>query len=215
MHGFQLHNYYMHILHVPRTMRITNGNVTKASTIFLGLAALMLLAAPALMAVNADPINANLNWSPGSITAGGSTTAYFGVADVLAGTTTSDIDCPAGAFFSGTLTVTTPGGLTSTVTVTNVPCGTQNLSAVYPTGFTTGTGAPSTATAGTYTGTWAGVTTALVGGIHPTFSVTDNFVAQQLPPPPTVPEFGAPAMLVAAIGLVVVAAMKKANLLKA
>jgi hypothetical protein len=195
-------------------MRITNGNVMNASTIFLGLTALMLLAAPALMAVNAHPINANLNWSPPSITAGGSTTANFGVADMLVGGG-SDADCPAGDFFSGTLTVTTPGGLTSTVTETNIPCGTQNLSAVYPTDFTPGTGAPSTAAAGTYTAVWAGSSTATVGGAHPMFSVQDNFVAQQLPPPPTVPQFGAPAMLVAAIGLVVVAAMKKSNLLKA
>ena len=176
-------------------MRITNGNVMNASTIFLGLTALMLLAAPALMAVNVTPNQRKPKLVPPSITAGGSTTANFGVADMLVGGG-SDADCPAGAFFSGTLTVTTPGGLTSSVTVTNVPCGTQNLSAVYPTGFTPGTGAPSTAAAGTYTAVWAGTSTALVGGLHPSFSVQDNFVAQQLPPPPTVPQFGAPAMLV-------------------
>ena len=176
----------------------------------LGLLAMLPFAA-------AHPIQANLNWSSSAsgIITGGTNTATFGVADVLPGTTTSDIDCPAGAYFSGTLTVTTPGGLTSTYTVTNVPCGTQNLSAVYPTAFTAGTGAPSTTTAGTYTGNWAGTTTALVGGLHPSFSVTDNFVANGQSPPPTVPEFGAPAMLVAAIGLVVVAAMKKGNLLHA
>src|SRR5580704_15403779 len=178
----------------------------------LALVSLGLLAM--LPFVTAHPINANLNWNPGSFAAGGTTTATFGVADMLVGGG-SDIDCPAGAYFSGTLTVTTPGGLTSTYTVTNVPCGTQNLSAVYPTAFTAGTGAPSTTTAGTYTGNWAGTTTALVGGLHPSFSVTDNFVANGQSPPPTVPEFGAPAMLVAAIGLVVVAAMKKGNLLHA
>src|SRR5580698_6384819 len=180
----------------------------------LALVSLGLLAM--LPFVTAHPINANLNWSSSGsgIITGGTNTANFGVADMLVGGG-SDIDCPAGAFFSGTLTVTTPGGLTSTYSVTNVPCGTQNLSAVYPTAFTAGTGAPSTATAGTYTGLWAGVTTALVGGVHPSFSVTDNFVANAQSPPPTVPEFGAPAMLVAAIGLVVVAAMKKGNLLHA
>ena len=181
----------------------------------LALVSLGLLAM--LPFVGAHPINANLNWSSSSsgIVTGGTNTATFGVADVLPGTTTSDIDCPAGAFFSGTLTVTTPGGLPSTFTVNNVPCGTEDLHAIYPTAFTAGTGAPSTTTAGTYTGTWAGTTTALVGGLHPSFSVTDNFVANGQSPPPTVPEFGAPAMLVAAIGLVVVAAMKKGNLLHA
>jgi hypothetical protein len=163
--------------------------------------------------VAADPIAPNLNWTSTSITAGSTNTATFGVADTLPGGA-SDPDCPAGAFFSGTLTVTTPGGLTSTYTVTNVPCGTQTLSAVYPTAFTAGSGAPSTATTGTYTGVWAGTTTALIGGVHPTFSVSDNFVTQALLPPPTVPQFGAPAMLVAAFGLVLVAAIKKANLIK-
>jgi hypothetical protein len=94
--------------------------------------------------------------------------------------------------------VTTPGGLTSTHSVTDVPCGTQNLSAVYPTQFTAKSHAPINSTTGTYTADWAGSTTALIGGLHPTFSITDNFVAVSLSPPPTVPEFGAPAMLVAA-----------------
>jgi hypothetical protein len=183
----------------------------RKSAPLLALLSLGLLVA--LPFVAGDPINANLNWTSISITAGGTNTATFGVADMLVGGG-SDIDCPAGAFFSGTLTVTTPGGLTSTVTETSIACGTQNLSAVYPTAFTAGSGAPSTTTAGTYTANWAGTSTALVGGVHPSFSVTDNFVAQSLTPPPTVPEFGAPAMLVAAIGLVLVAAMKKANLLK-
>ena len=176
----------------------------------LGLLAMLPFAA-------AHPIQANLNWSSSAsgIITGGTNTASFGVADTLPGGNQTDIDCPSGAFFSGTLTVMTPGGLTSTYSVTNVPCGTQNLSATYPSAFTAGTGAPSTVTAGTYTGTWAGTTTALVGGLHPSFSVTDNFVANGQSPPPTVPEFGAPAMLVAAIGLVVVAAMKKGNLLHA
>jgi hypothetical protein len=163
--------------------------------------------------VAADPISPNLNWTNTDIPQTSTNTATFGVANMLPGGG-SDPDCPAGQTFSGTLTVTTPGGLTSTYSVSNVACGTQNLSAVYPTAFTAGTGAPSTATAGTYTGVWAGTTSALVGGVHPTFSVTDNFVAGPLPPPNTVPQFGAPAMLVAAIGLVVVAAMKKTNLIK-
>jgi hypothetical protein len=184
----------------------------RKSAPILALLSLGLLVALPLVA--ADPINANLNWASTSIAAGSPNTATFGVASTLVGGG-SDIDCPTGQFFSGVLTVTTPGGKTSTFTVTNVPCGTQNLTAVYPTAFTPGSGAPSTASVGTYTANWAGVSTALIGGVHPSFNVTDNFVANAQLPPPTVPEFGAPAMLVAAIGLVVVAAMKKGNLLQA
>jgi hypothetical protein len=197
-------------------MQILNHimHVTKAASL-LALLSLGLLAM--LPFVGAHPISPNLNWgSTGSgIPTGGTVTANFGVADVLPGTTTPDVDCPAGAFFSGTLTVTTPGGLPSTFTVNNVPCGTQDLHAIYPTQFTALSHAPANSTTGTYTADWAGSTTALVGGVHPSFSISDNFVAVSLSPPPTVPEFGAPAILVAAIGLVVVAAMKKGNLLHA
>ena len=198
-------------------MKYMQRNIPNASALLLAFAALLLLASPALLAVHADPINPNLSWAPNPINVGATTTATFGVGDTIPGTSPpqSDPDCPAGAFFSGVLTVTTPGGLTSTYTVTSVPCGTQNLSAAYPAAFTAGSGAPSTISIGTYTANWAGTSTALVGGVHPTFSVTDNFFTTQQTPPPTVPEFGAPAMLVAAIGLVVVAAMKKGNLLKA
>ena len=189
-------------------------HVTKVVPL-LALVSLGLLAM--LPLVTAHPISPNLNWSSSSsgIPTGGTVTATFGVADVLPGGNSSDIDCPAGAFFSGTLTVTTPGGTVSTHTVANIPCGTVNLTAIYPTQFTATGHTPANSTSGTYTANWAGSTTALIGGLHPSFSITDNFVANQLPPPPTVPEFGAPAILVAAIGLVVVAAMKKANLLRA
>ena len=162
--------------------------------------------------VAADPISPNLTWSSSSIPQGSTTTATFGVAQYLTGTTNPDPDCPPGQTFTGTLTVTTPGGLTSTVTETAVPCGTQNLSAVYPTGFTAGTGVPSTSTTGTYSATWAGTTSATVGGYHPIFSVTDNFIVTAFPPPPGVPQFTAPVMMVAAFGLVLVAAAKKGRL---
>jgi hypothetical protein len=163
--------------------------------------------------VAAAPISPNLSWANPSIPVGSTNTATFGVADTLP-TGGSDPDCPSGAFFTGTLTVTTPGGLTSTYSVTSIPCGTQNLSAVYPTAFTAGSGAPSTSTLGTYTASWAGTTTALVGGIHPAFSVGDSFFTVQAPPPPGVPQFGTPAMLVAAMGLLVLAAAKKGKVLK-
>jgi hypothetical protein len=160
--------------------------------------------------VLAEPINPNLSWAPNPITTGSTTTATFGVADTLP-TGGSDNDCPSGDFFSGTLTVTTPGGLTSTYTVTSVPCGTQNLSAIYPTAFTPGTGAPSTATAGVYGAVWAGTTTATVGGVHPTFNTSDNFVVTT--PVTGVPQFGASAMLVAAIGLIAMAALKRSKVI--
>ena len=196
-------------------MKYMQRNIPNASALLLAFAALLLLASPALLAVHADPINPNLSWSPNPIAIGATTTATFGVGDTIPGTSPaqSDPDCPAGAFFTGTLTVTTPGGLTSSVTETHIACGTQNLSAAYPGAFTPGTGAPSTGTSGTYTAEWKGTTTALVGGVHPAFDTIDNFVVS----PATMhgaPEFGAPAMLVAAIGLVAVALVKKANIVK-
>jgi hypothetical protein len=138
-------------------MKYMQRNIPNASALLLAFAALLLLASPALLAVHADPINPNLSWSPNPIAIGATTTATFGVGDTIPGTSPaqSDPDCPSGAFFTGTLTVTTPGGEISTYTVTGVPCGTQNLTAVYPTAFTAGTGAPSTSTIGKYTASWA------------------------------------------------------------
>src|SRR5271170_8314242 len=104
----------------------------------LALVSIGLLAMFPFVAVHA--ITPSLTWANPVIPQTGTNTATFGLADTLpAGG--PDADCPPGAFFSGTLTVTTPGGLTSTFTVTNVPCGTVNLTAVYPTDFTAGTGA--------------------------------------------------------------------------
>jgi hypothetical protein len=50
-------------------------------------------------------------------------------------------------------------------------------------------------------------------GQHPSFSVTDNFIVISFQPPPGVPQFGAPAIFIAAMGLVLVAAMKKGKVL--
>jgi hypothetical protein len=191
-----------------RTTKTNQRNIQDAGTFLLASAALLLFVMPALISAGAAPINANLSWNPGQIQIGQTTTATFGVA--------ADSDCPAGATFSGTLTVTTPNGLTSTFTVNNVACGTTTLTAVYPTDFTPGTGAPSTDRIFQFNATWTGTTTALVGGLHPTFSVTDHFdVYLCCPPPIPTPEFGAPAILAAAVGLVLLAAMKKGKLLKA
>jgi hypothetical protein len=185
-----------------------------AGTFLLASVALILCLTPTLTTAQATLANADLSWNPSPTQIGSTTTATFGVADTLPGGG-SDPDCPAGATFSGTLTVTTPHGNTSTFTVTNVPCGTTNLTAVYPTDFTPGTGAPSTNQLFKYNATWTGTTTADVGGMHPTFKVTDQFETYLCCPPPiTTPEFGSSAILVAAIGLVLVAAMKKSKLLK-
>ena len=195
-------------------MKHLHRNAPNATALILAFGALLLLATPALLAVHADPINPNLSWSPDLINdpLHQTTTATFGVGDTIPGSSppASDPDCPSGDFFSGTLTVTTPLGKTSTYTVSNVACGTQNLSAVYPTDFTPGTGAPNTIVYGGYTAEWKGTTTALVGGVHPAFDTIDSFIVFGL----EVPQFGAPAMLVAAIGLVAVALVKKADLIK-
>jgi hypothetical protein len=177
------------------------------------ISALLALAGTAFVpAVLAHPINANLTWLPDPITSGSTTTATFGVNDVTPGPSpVSDPDCPSGDTFTGTLTVVTPApsSSSSTFTVsTPTPCGTTGLTATYPTNFV---GNPSTVECGVYSATWAGVSSALIGNIHPTFNVTDNFVVTC---PNGAPQFAAPAVLVAAMGLVLVAAAKKGRLLK-
>lgn len=165
------------------------------------LALLALLAAGLAPVVFANPINPVLNWSPNPVTQGSTTTATYGVA--------IDADCPTGQTFTGTLKVVEPDGV-STATVTlgvPTPCGTSNLSAVYPTAFT---GTAGTTELGTYSATWSGTTSAIVGGVHPTFNVQDNFVVVKST---GVPEFPVPAILVSAIGLVLIAAMKKGKIL--
>jgi hypothetical protein len=174
-----------------------------------------LFVTPTLISAGAASSTADLSWNPTQIQIGQTTTATFGVPDALQGGVPNP-DCPAGATFSGILTVTMPHGNTSTFTVSDVPCGTTDLTAVYPTDFTPGTGAPSTDQIFRYNATCAGTTTTLVGGTHPTFSVTDEFeVYLCCPPPMGAPEFGAPAVMVAAIGLVLVAFIKKSKMLKA
>ena len=184
-------------------MRLTMDKQTAAILGLLTVAALVL--APV---VSAAPINPNLSWSPNPTTVGGTTTATYGVNSVTP-TGASDPDCPAGQTFTGTLTVTEPAPASgvSTVTVGSTPCGTTNLTSVYPTAFT---GVASTATCGTYAAVWAGTTSALIGGVHPTFSVTDNFTIPCVP----VPEFPGPAMMVAALGLVLLVGVRKVRLLK-
>jgi hypothetical protein len=165
--------------------------------------ALVAFASLALIPVAfAHPINPNLTWSPNPVTTpGATTTATYGVA--------TDSDCPSGQTFTGTLTVVEPDGVsTAKVTVAATACGTTNLNSVYPTGFT---GTASTLTCGVYSATWAGTTSALVGGFHPTFSVTNNFVVTCTT---TAPEFASPAILVGAIGLVAIVALRKTKFVK-
>ncbi len=151
-------------------------------------------------AVSASPIAPSLGWTSQNLVAGQSTTATFGVL--------ADADCPIGQTFSGTLTVVRPDASSGSVSVTGIACGTTTTAA-YPIAFS---GTAGTNLMGTYTATWAGTTTTTVLGVHPTFSVQDNLVVKEFPPP--VPEFSAPALLVAAIGLALFAVVKKGNILK-
>ena len=170
---------------------------------------LVVLASMAFLpAVHADPINANLVWSPDPTTQGGTSTATFGVNDVTT-TGSPDPDCPAGDMFSGTLTVVEPDGVSSaSYSVTNVACGTTNLTAVYPTAFT---GTAGTSQCGVYMATWAGTTTAVESGVHPTFNLSDHLAVNC---PTGVPEFQAPAMMIAALGLLLLLAVRKVRLVR-
>ena len=166
------------------------------------ISALLALASMAFVpAALASPINPNLTWNPNPIAQGLTTTATYGVA--------TDSDCPSGQTFAGTLTVVEPDGVsTSSISVGATACGTTNLSAAYPTAFT---GVEGTTECGLYAATWSGTTSTTVGGIHPTFSVTNNFIVTC---PTGVPQFGMPALLVAAMGLVLVAALRNKRVLK-
>jgi hypothetical protein len=177
------------------------------------ISTLLALAGLAFMpAVFAMPINPNLSWSPNPTASGSTTTATFGVNDVTPTTPpTPDGDCPSGDTFTGTLTVTEPAPAlgVATYAVAATPCGDVTLSAVYPTAFT---GVAATTECGVYTATWSGVTSATVATFHPAFSLTDDFIVNCSTT--GVPQFTAPLMLVAAFGLVLVAAAKKGRLLK-
>ena len=150
----------------------------------------------------ASPITANLSWSPNPITSpGSSSTATFGVA--------IDSDCPSGQTYTGTVTVTEPDGTSvSTYSVSGQACGDTTNSASYPSDFT---GTAGTTQCGVYSAEWKGSTTASVGGVHPTFDVTDNLILACQ----GVPQFGAaPALLVAAMGLVLVVGLRNKRILK-
>ena len=152
--------------------------------------------------VAAHPITPSLSWNLSHIPLLGSTVATASVA--------IDTDCPSGQTFSGTITVTEPDGVSvGTFSVGPTPCG-SSVTATYPTDFS---GTASTSENGAYTATFAGTTSQLVGGQYPKFSLTDSFIAGTFPPPPTVPQFSAPALLVVAASLMLVAVAKKGKLL--
>ena len=152
---------------------------------------------------SAAPINATLNWGLQTIVSGSTNTGTYGVA--------VDFDCPAGQTFSGTLTVVEPDGVsTATVIVGSTACGTIGLTSVYPTDFT---GTKGTTQIGTYTATFAGTASTDIFGIHPQFKVVDNFVVKEFGAT-NVPEFSAPAMIVAVVGLALLTVMKKGKILK-
>jgi hypothetical protein len=196
--------FYIVTIIFSQAVKVRMNQLTKIS-----LPVLAVLASMAFMpAVYAAPINSNLVWSPDPTSQGGTSTATFGVNDVTT-TGASDPDCPAGDTFSGTLTVVEHDGIsTSTVSVGATPCGTTNLTAVYPTQFT---GVAGTTECGVYSATWAGTTTAVEGGIHPTFSVSDHLSVSC---GVGVPEFQGPAIMVAALGLLLLATVKKVRLVR-
>jgi hypothetical protein len=82
------------------------------------------------------------------------------------------------------------------------------VTVVYPTGFT---GTAGTSELGTYTTSFAGSSSVVTNGIHPTFSLTTGFIVVAFSPPP-VPQFGLPAITVAAMGMVMLALAKKGRL---
>jgi hypothetical protein len=154
-----------------------------------------------MVAATPLPFDPVLSWSHNdSILKGSTITATFG------------LSCPPGSTFSGTLTVTEPDGVSvATVSVTNVPCagfGT-NVTAVYPTGFT---GTAGTSELGAYKSQWTGVIS-ISPSDHPGFDTGLGFFHVTLTTN-YVPEFSAPTILIAAMGLVLLALMKKTKILK-
>ena len=165
----------------------------KKQLVLTAVASLLMLTIPTVFAA---PITASLNWSSQTIVAGSHNIAAF--------TVIVDPDCLIGKTFSGTLTVIEPDGITTgTVTIGSTPCGTP-LTADYPSDFA---GSASTTTLGTYTAIWMGTTSVTIGGLHPEFRLQDNFVVKAFRN--TVPEFQAPSMILAAIGLALILVVKK------
>ena len=155
---------------------------------------------PTVAAIPA-PFEPVLSWGHNAGIINGSTiTATFGLDG-----------CVPGSTFSGTLKVTEPDGVgVATFSVTNVLCTTSvtNMTVIYPTGFT---GTAGTSELGTYTSQWNTVIS-LSGFNYPTMSRPEFFTVALTTN--YVPEFGAPTIMVAAMGLVLLAFMKKTRMLK-
>jgi hypothetical protein len=175
-----------------------------------GIAQLLILSIIAGLAIvpaaSASPTGAYLNWSVQTIVVGGSTTAMFGMS--------IGPECPVGQAWVGSVIVTMPDGTTIAEIYSPgpIPCG-LTVSVPYPSGFTGSPdtfGTAATSELGTYTAVFSGMGN---GGAN-SFTIAANFtVVRTAPPPLPAPEFGAPAFLVAAVGLVLVAVMKRAKIL--
>jgi hypothetical protein len=155
--------------------------------------------------VSASPTGAYLNWNAQTILVGGSTTAMFGMS--------IGPECPVGQTWTGSVTVTMPDRTTIAEIYGPgpIPCG-LTVYVPYPSGFTGPDtfGTAATNELGTYTAVFAGMGN---NGAN-SFSIAANFtVVRTLPPPLPVPEFGAPTFLVAAVGLVLVAVIKRSKIL--
>ena len=182
------------------------STTTKRVAPILGLLAVVSLALMPLAA--ASPLTATLTWTPNPNPTPGS--AEIGTVNVQ-----QDSDCPSGQTYSGTLTVTPPGGSpVSTATIPATPCGTAVTGLTYGGTDTDFSPEGSTLVCGTYVGEWAGATTAVVAGSHPSFDLKVNFSVTGCKVT-TAPEFGASAVLVAAMALVAMAVMTRSKLLKA
>jgi hypothetical protein len=164
------------------------------------LSVLAALALTTLPAAFASPITATLAWTPNPNPVPGS--AETGTATVKI-----DSDCPAETTYAGVITITTPGAGVSTHIVAPTACGSPVVVS-YPADFT---GVASTAACGAYKAEWAGTTSTLIGGLHPAFDLKNLFVVSGCS---RVPEFSSPALMIAAIGLALVAAVKRGRLLK-
>jgi hypothetical protein len=164
------------------------------------LALFALALAPAVNAAN-SPIIATLDWSPNPNTVPGSDeTGAVGVA--------IDADCPSGGTYSGTLFVTTPGGVKIAGPIVDfAACGTT-LTFHY--GGVGGIG--STTACGTYNTEWGGETFP-PGSFHQlaTFDVRNTFTVTGCH---IIPEFPGPLLLVVGAGLALLAVMRRSRLLK-
>jgi len=181
-------------------MKYLQRNVPNAGVLLLASAALLLLMTPSVLAVHADPTNSNPsrahNVTPPTDATSGH--AEFTPGPAPYSVTFTQTGIPIEPYYIWGVTVGSHfyTGSGASITVSGI---TGNVTYSYS--------SPAAATLVTYatsncSGTVSGPTT---------ITCTYKFYMSDS----DVPEFGAPAMLVAAIGLVAVALMKKTNLIEA